>query len=134
MILIDAGPLIALANPDDPAHAAALKILEECHSPLVSTWPVLAEAAWILRKQPLAVQEMLAGFVSGAFQLRQLEPESLTWISRFLRKYQNIRAQLADATLMYVAEHDNIQVIFTLDRRDFSVYRTSKNRALKVIP
>jgi len=35
---------------------------------------------------------------------------------------------------MYVAEHDKIDTIFTLDRRDFSVYRTSKNRALKIIP
>jgi len=35
---------------------------------------------------------------------------------------------------MYVAEHDKIDTIFTLDRQDFSVYRSGKNRALKILP
>ena len=63
-------------------------------------YDVLMESGFLGSAQrPLAVQEMLAGFISGAFQLRQLEPESLFWISKFLRKYENIRAQLADATI-----------------------------------
>jgi len=123
-----------MANPDDPAHTLILETLDRAHTSLVTTWPVLAEAAWLLRTRPTSIQEMLLGFVSGIFHLRLLEQESLTWIANFLQKYQDIRAQLADASLMYVAEHDKIDTIFTLDRRDFSVYRTSKNRALKIIP
>ena len=134
MILIDAGPFIAIANPDDPAHSAALETLGTCDAPLVSTWPVLAEAAWILRSQPSAVYEMMRGFISGVFQLRHLDSESLVWIAKFLQKYESNRAQLADASLMYIAEQEKIEAIFTLDRRDFSVYRTSRNRALKIVP
>jgi len=52
----------------------------------------------------------------------------------FISKYGNMRADLADASLMYVAEYEEVEAIFTLDRRDFSVYRTSKNRALKIVP
>lgn len=134
MILIDAGPLVAIANPDEPAHALALKTLSEQPPPILSTWPVLAEAAWLLRKRPDSVHEMLRGFTVGVFELRHLEKDSLSWISRFLQKYEDLGAQLADASLMYVAEQERIDTIFTLDRRDFSVYRTSRNRALKIVP
>lgn len=36
--------------------------------------------------------------------------------------------------LVYVAERENLDAIFTLDVRDFSVYRTSTGRALRMIP
>ena len=42
--------------------------------------------------------------------------------------------QLADAALVYLAERDHIRSIFTLDQRDFSIYRLKRNRALRIIP
>ena len=51
-----------------------------------------------------------------------------------MRRYETIGAQLADAALVYLAEQENIRTVFTLDRRDFSVYRLKRNRALKLIP
>lgn len=134
MILIDAGPLVAMAMPNEPAHAAVLRTLAEHRPLIISTWPVLAEAAWLLRKRPSSVREMLLAFTTGIFELRHLDHGSLPWISTFLQKYEDIGAQLADASLMYVAEHEKIDTIFTLDRRDFSIYRTSRNRALKIVP
>ena len=41
---------------------------------------------------------------------------------------------LADAALLYLAEREKIDTIFTLDRRDFSVYRSSRKRAFRVVP
>lgn len=134
MILIDAGPLVAIANPADHQHAIVLEVLRQNREQLVTTWPVLAEAAWLLRKRQSSIPEMFRGFISGIFELRQLERDSLIWISRFLQKYADIGAQIADASLMYVAEFDDIDTVFTLDRRDFTVYRTTKNRALKIVP
>lgn len=43
-------------------------------------------------------------------------------------------AQLANATLIYLAEREELDTIFTLDRRDFSVYRLSGNRSLHILP
>ena len=48
-----------------------------------------------------------------------LAPLSFAWESR-----------LADAALVHLAERENIDTIFTLDRRDFSIYRTASNRVL----
>ena len=42
--------------------------------------------------------------------------------------------QLADATLVYLADRDGIDTIFTLDQRDFSVYRSARRRPFRIIP
>ncbi len=51
-----------------------------------------------------------------------------------LTRHQKIGAQLADACLVYLAARDGIDTVFTLGRRDFSVYRYDRNRRLKIIP
>ena len=42
--------------------------------------------------------------------------------------------QLADAALVYLAERDGFDTIFTLDRRNFPVYQSGRKRALRIIP
>ncbi|MBV9146886.1 MAG: hypothetical protein JO065_13290 [Acidobacteria bacterium] len=72
--------------------------------------------------------------LSGALEIRHLENDAIAWVAEFMHRYRNIRAQLADASLMYVADSADVETIFTLDRRNFSVYRTKKNRALNIVP
>jgi predicted nucleic acid-binding protein len=45
-----------------------------------------------------------------------------------------MRPQVADAALVYLAGREKIETVFTLDRRDFSVYRASGRRALSIVP
>ena len=40
-----------------------------------------------------------------------------------MRKYANVPMDLADAALVRVAEREGIRKIFTVNQRDFSVYR-----------
>jgi hypothetical protein len=42
-----------------------------------------------------------------------------------MEKYHDLPMDLADAALVHVAERQKIRHIFTLDRRDFTVYKTS---------
>ncbi|PYY15520.1 MAG: twitching motility protein PilT [Acidobacteria bacterium] len=134
MILIDAGPLVALANPEDQYHEQCVNGLRELPLPYVSTWAVLAEAAWLVVRPVEFIRSVANSCADSSLQIRDLEPASLDWIAAFMNRYRNIGAQLADATLMYLAEREGIDTVFTLDRRDFSIYRTSKNRALKIVP
>ena len=55
------------------------------------------------------------------------------WLEAFLKRYEKIGAQFADACLVYLAERDGIDTTFTLNRRNFSVYRYGQNRRVKVI-
>jgi predicted nucleic acid-binding protein len=42
--------------------------------------------------------------------------------------------QLADASLVHLANREGIDTIFTLDRRDFSVMRKAGGRKLRLLP
>ena len=35
---------------------------------------------------------------------------------------------------MYIAEQKGIDTVFTLDRRDVSIYRTTAGKALRIVP
>ncbi len=55
-------------------------------------------------------------------------------VADLLKKYESMRPQLADASLVHLAERESIDAICTLDRRDFSVYRSARNRRFRLIP
>jgi predicted nucleic acid-binding protein len=51
-----------------------------------------------------------------------------------MRKYRDLPMDLADAALVRVAERERLRRIFTLDRRDFQVYRPSRMGRFAVLP
>ena len=131
-VLIDTGPIVAIASPQDSYHQLCLEQISLLQPPLFTCWPVLTEAAWLLREQTRALEAVFSGFDAGLFTLLPIDQESLPFIRTFLKKYSRLRAQLADAALMYLAERENI--IFTLDWRDFSVYRHGRHGHLRLMP
>ena len=133
-VLIDAGPLVAIVSRQDAHHERCVAELAALPTPLLTCWPVVAEAFWLVRQNPAAVAGLFRGFADSLWALAPIGPESLSWLEAFLKRYHKIGAQLADACLVYLAEREGIDTVFTLDRRDFSVYRYGKNRRLKIIP
>ena len=65
----------------------------------------------------------------GSVRVVELDAAALDWIIAFLERYASLGAQMADAAVMYIAEREGIDTVFTLDRPDFSVYRTTDGRA-----
>ena len=55
-------------------------------------------------------------------------------IAAVMKKYEGMRPQLADAALVYLADRDGIDTIFTLDQRDFTVYRSARKRPFRIVP
>ena len=55
-------------------------------------------------------------------------------IGDLMKKYESMKPQLADASLVHLADRESIDTIFTLDRRDFSAYRSARNRRFRLIP
>jgi predicted nucleic acid-binding protein len=140
-ILVDTGPLVAIASTRDEHHARCVEQLRFISPPLLTCWPVLTEAAWLLRAQPDSVDLLLASLRDGLLALLPMDPSSAAPIASLLQKYRKLGAQLADAALVYLAEREQIDTIFTLDRRDFGIYRTMPRsggsragRRLKIVP
>jgi predicted nucleic acid-binding protein len=133
-ILVDTGPLVAILSRDDAYHSVCVDALRGLPGPLLSCWPVITEAAWLLRKTPRGIQQLLSGIDGRFLELLPLAGEEAVPIASMMKQYQDINPQLADAALVYLAIREEIDTIFTLDQRDFSIYRTGRRRGLRLIP
>jgi hypothetical protein len=58
-LLVDAGPLVALFNRRDSWHRQARGFFGAFHGALVTTWPVLAEAAHFIAPRTPALLDLV---------------------------------------------------------------------------
>ncbi len=130
----DTGPLVAIVRIREKAHKKCAAALKAIRPPLLTCWPVLTEAAYLLRDEPGGFAALAGMLDSGLIRLAALDETAMPWIVAFLDRYASAKAQLADAALMYLAEREGIDTVFTLDRRDFSIYRTTGGHALTILP
>jgi hypothetical protein len=134
-VLVDTGTLFAISSATDPDHGRCVETLRALSAPLMTTWPVLTEAVYLLRARPRAVEKLLLQVEQGKlYRVVELGQEFSGWCRQFFGRFEDHEPQLADASLVYVAEREGIETVFTLDRRDFSVYRTSDGRSLRIEP
>jgi hypothetical protein len=132
--LIDTGPIVAILSESDQHHQRCVAELATLRPPLFTCWPVVTEAQWLLRHDSQAVEGLFRAFATKLLALLPIGEEALPQIDAFLRRYRKLKPDMADATLVYLAEREGIGTIFTLDQRDFSVYRYGNARRLKIIP
>jgi len=133
-VLADTGPIVAILSRRDQYHRTCVEALRDLPGPLFTCWPVITEAAWLVRRDSNAVQQLLNSIDTGFLELLPLTTTDAKPIASILKKYRDSRIQLADAALVHLAARDGLDTIFTLDQRDFSVYRLPKGRALRVVP
>jgi predicted nucleic acid-binding protein len=134
LILIDAGPLIALVDAGDQHHAKCVAALKSLREPLATIWPPFVEAMYLLSDLPAAQNAIWEMLERGAIALLPLDSKDFPRIRELMRKYANRRMDLADAALLHVAEREGLRKIFTIDRRDFSVYRLHNRIRPTLIP
>jgi predicted nucleic acid-binding protein len=133
-VLVDTGPLVAILSRQDEHHVACVSALRDLPGPLLSCWPVITEAAWLLRNSPQAVQQLLRSIDGSFLELLPLAGAEAESMASLMKGYEDIRPQLADVALVYLANREKIETIFTLDQRDFSIYRSGRRSTFRVIP
>jgi predicted nucleic acid-binding protein len=134
VILIDAGPLVALVDADDRHHERCVACLKSLREPLVTVWPPLVEAVYLLADLPKAQEALWETLARGAVQLLRLDLADIPRIRELMIKYADRPMDLADAALVRVAEREGIGSIFTVDRKDFAVYRLHGRTGLAIVP
>lgn len=125
MVIADTGFWVALANRRDRHHERALGWLDALEEPLVTTWPVVTETCHLLLHR-LGVQSEITFLRSldlGAFELFALTGNDAGRLVELMDKYRDLPMDLADASLVRLAEHLGHGRILSTDRRDFLAYR-----------
>ncbi|CAN5139090.1 PIN domain-containing protein [soil metagenome] len=130
-LLVDTGPLVALLNRGDPDHERCAEYLKHERAQLLTTWPVITEAMYLLRRSVVA-----RGAILTMIQAEELEPADILAlverIAALIDKYEDLPMDFADATLVAVAEQERLDTVFTLDD-DFQIYRV-RRQALRMVP
>ena len=136
MILTDAGPLVALLDADDPHHTRCLTVAQRLPpNPLLTTWACFTEAMYLLGevggyRYQAALWNLRR---TGRLILHDLAPAEVDRMAVLMEKYQDTPMDLADASIVVVAETRSLRRVFTIDTA-FRVYRLSDGSALEVIP
>lgn len=134
MILVDAGPLVAIMNAADRHHGRCVAALHDLREPLVTAWPVVTEAMYLLGRSWLDQDRLWDMLATGAVRLLPLGPDDVPRMRALMARYRDLRMDLADAALVRLAERERISRVFTLDRRDFTVYRPAGVGPLTLVP
>ena len=136
-VLIDAGPLIALFAVDDAHHVRYDRLVAESAVSglrLVSTWPCVVEASHIL-EAPLSF-ELLEWIERGGVQVFPFDTPALAVMLPWMRRYTEQTKRdmdLADASLLWLANESGLREIMTVDVKDSARYRLPDGEALALL-
>ncbi|MEX0267666.1 type II toxin-antitoxin system VapC family toxin [Leptolyngbyaceae cyanobacterium UHCC 1019] len=125
MIIADTGFFVALGNRTDQDHLLALQLLDQLNEPLVTTYPVITEACYLLlnRVNPVAQCNFLETIAENMVGVFELNSQQVRRMVELMRRYADLPMDMADASLVVLAESLGHGRILTVDRRDFSIYR-----------
>ncbi|HSV14757.1 MAG TPA: PIN domain-containing protein, partial [Tepidisphaeraceae bacterium] len=84
-VLVDTGPLVAILSESDQHHEACVEVLRHIRAPLLTCWPVITEAAWLLRAKPRNVQRLLKSIQDDFIQLLSMESASIEPVADLMR-------------------------------------------------
>jgi predicted nucleic acid-binding protein len=107
MTLTDTGPLVALLDADDPYHATCVAATEHLPSgPLLTTWVCFTEAMYLLGavgayRYQAALWRLRS---TGRLVLHDLTAAETDRMAVLMERYQDTPMDLADASLVVVAE------------------------------
>jgi len=133
-VLVDTGPLVAMLNKNDQHREDALSTLDQLQPPLLTTWPVLTETAYFVRDDADLFRSLLSGRISELLEIVVIDQTELSAMNEIFNRYADLNLQLADLSLMHLANRDRIQTVFTFDHRDFRPFMADDGSSLKLIP
>ena len=134
MILCDAGVLLCLVDSSQPKHLAYRGAIQKLTKPLITTWPCLTEAMYLsLHRGGWVMQKHLGQLLlNKLLTIYEIEENDYIRLFGLMEKYFDRPMDLADATLVLVAEKTGYHQILTLDS-DFLFYRIDNQDTFDII-
>jgi predicted nucleic acid-binding protein len=134
MILCDAGVLLCLVDRTQPQHKAYRNTVMRLAKPLVTTWSCLTEAMYLaLHRGGWQMQKQLGQLLlDKLLVVYNIQESDFSRLLGLMEQYRDRPMDLADATLVLVAEKTGYRQILTLDA-DFLFYRIQNQGSFDII-
>ncbi len=129
-IIADTGFWVSLANRKDKYHPLAKKCYQLYHPRLITSHFVMAETCHLLLRE-IGVDaqiKFLQAYSIDAFKVFHLEKQHLPRLIELMQKYKELPMDLADGSLVILAEQLGHGQILSTDQRDFNTYRWKQNQ------
>lgn len=117
IIILDAGPLVALADAADPNNVWTAERIGRTNRPYIVTSAAIAEATHLLMNAPRALD-----FLERLVERMRVEDPPPGNVLAEMRRWGR-RMDYADGCAVLLARKYRGAVVLTTDHRDFSVYR-----------
>ena len=135
-LVVDAAPLVALADANDARSLAVLRCLERERGELVLPAPITVEADYFLgeRLGGEAQERFVEDIASGLYRLEGLTTAEHREVHRLMQHYRGLRPGLADLSVVILAFRFNTLRILTFDYRHFRAMRPLQGGSFQLLP
>jgi uncharacterized protein len=131
-VIVDTGPLVALLNRQDKAHAWVMAQLTDIRAPMITCEAVLAEATYLTSQISGARQALIEMVSENFLQIGLQVQDQHAALLAMIKRYVNVPMSLADACIVRLAEMHPKSQVFTLDS-DFNIYRKNGRQVIAQI-
>ena len=129
MIAVDSGFIYALVDRRDAWHRRAVGLAGTAEQGWITTWPVLAEVCqlFLRRLSPRHADDLMSDVADGQLMVWDIPRDRYARIPVLMQQYASLPMDLADASLVLLAEHLGHGRILSTDERDFNAYRWKRH-------
>jgi len=134
LAIVDAGPLFAAADADDPRHEDVLAIFERSDLRFVCPAFTVDEAVYLVghRLGPTAEATFLRGL--AGVDIETPSPDDFVRMAELVEQYADFPLGGADASVVALAERLDAPIVVTLDRRHFGAVTPRHRPAFELLP
>jgi hypothetical protein len=132
--LIDTGAILALLDRKDLWHRLCVQAFDQLRLPLMTSEAVLTELFHLVGESRHQKEAAWRFVRSGTVTLSSIENSELSQIQTLMSRYADRPMDFADATLVHLANREELSTVFTVDHADFETYRIEGRRRFRILP
>lgn len=135
-LILDAAPLVALADAREPQLEVLLRIRAEEEGPLVLPAPVAAEVDYLLgaRFGEGARRAFLGDLAAQRYDVACLEPGDYRAVAELDARYSDLSLGLADCSVVVLAERYETRRLLSFDERHFRTVAPLQGGSFSLVP
>ena len=135
-VLVDTGFWLAINNPNDKFHEQAMTWLfknQNANYRFATTWIVMCESYFLIKNlvSYRKAVDLFESYSRSEYDIFDLKKEQSGRVAELMNKYQDLDVDLADISLVLLAEELQTGDVLTVDNNDFNALRWHRNKKFK---